>query len=118
MHTIRTSKCTTIIKKPSQLFFFGFIIQEGGLSATLKLSTNKLQVTVYPRWDSPGYTFHLIGTYLHLPRVWYNNVRLFMHISPTDKLIQLAAIRQFARPRSSRRVRLPRSSLGPRVPKD
>ena len=66
MLTIRTSKCNTRIKKPPQLFFFGFIIQNAGLSAIQKLGRslvryrdperylNKVEVWSYVSMEDGG----------------------------------------------------------------
>jgi Transcriptional regulator, AbiEi antitoxin len=54
---------------------------------------------------------HPIGTYLHLPRIWYNTFEGIMHKSKADKLRRLASKRQIVTAKDARELGIPRTYL-------
>src|SRR5260370_37561447 len=64
--------------------------------------------------DSP--MLHTLGTYLHLPRIWYTVPEGIMQNSKAEKLRKLASKRQIVRVKDARELGIPRTYL-PRLPR-
>src|SRR5260370_17966173 len=59
--------------------------------------------------DSP--MSHTLGTYLHLPRIWYTIPEGIMQNSKAEKLRKLASNRQLVRAKDERELGIPRTYL-------
>jgi len=56
-------------------------------------------------------TLHTLGTYLHLPRIWYTVPEGLMQNSKAEKLRKLASKRQIVRAKDARELGIPRTYL-------
>src|SRR5438034_4817811 len=54
---------------------------------------------------------HTLGTYLHLPRIWYTVPEGIMQNSKAEKLRKLASKRQIVRAKDTRELGIPRTYL-------
>ena len=54
---------------------------------------------------------HTLGTYLHLPRIWYTVSEGVMQKSKTEKLRKLASKRQIVRAKDAKELGIPRTYL-------
>jgi predicted transcriptional regulator of viral defense system len=54
---------------------------------------------------------HILGTYLHLPRIWYTVPEGIMQNSKAEKLRKLASKRQIVRAKDARELGIPRTYL-------
>src|ERR1700686_5633885 len=54
---------------------------------------------------------HTLGTYLHLPRIWYTVPEGIMQNSKAEKLRKLASKRQIVRAKDAKELGIPRTYL-------
>src|ERR1700730_9180762 len=58
-----------------------------------------------------GPMLHTLGTYLHLPRIWYTVPEGIMQKSKAEKLRRLASKRQIVRAKDAKELGIPRTYL-------